>query len=205
MKQNTCYDRKKLLELLPDYDIVQILTIDESEDEVSEGFKSYIVKKSLEIEKIKSHHSFWTSVSVFLKNGESITLRSNNVNVDDGEMLRINNNNYISPSISIEEEYILSREPLKEWLTGQGITAEQLDTISKSFDVYEIIEYPGVPTPNYYPSVEPFNLPAHWGYSSENLKLDEREINKVLDGIEDIVLREKIKCILYARVFKRQY
>ena len=37
------------------------------------------------------------------------------------------------------------------------------------------------------------------------LVLNEKDINTVLDGIEDKNLRAKIKQILYARVFKTRY
>jgi hypothetical protein len=61
----------------------------------------------------------------------------------------------------------------------------------------EYIEYPGVATP----------IPTSTGnyaYSNTPLVLTEREIDSVLNGIEDELLRKKIDCILHARVFKRK-
>lgn len=205
MKREVCYPRKKLLELLPDYEIFDIPTIDEDEDERKKSIKSYIVNNSISVVKVKHYYSLWTSETVELKEGDPLILRSNNINSDDKEMLRINNNQYISPRIAVDGEYVASSKALEEWLAGRGIAPEKLEAIAENFDVYEVIEYPGVPTPSYYPPNEKLKLGASWGYSSENLKLDEREINQVLNGIEDIILREKIKCILYARVFKRHY
>ena len=86
---------------------------------------------------------------------------------------------------------------MKTWLNNLGISDNSLEEIIETYTVYSIIEYPGVSTPSKYRD--------SWGYSSETLKLDEREIQTVLESIEDELLREKIRCILYARIFKRSY
>ena len=70
-----------------------------------------------------------------------------------------------------------------------------LDKCKKEFNIYETIEFCGVPTP--------LKQHGYWAYSSETLVMDEKEIREILDDIEDELLREKTKCILYSRVFKR--
>ena len=72
-----------------------------------------------------------------------------------------------------------------------------LNKIREEFEFHHTIEYAGVP-----------NVYVKNGYtvsSSENLVLNEKDINAVLDGIEDKNLSAKIKQILYARVFKTRY
>ena len=202
MKKNICFTKEKLLALLPDYHIVKVKTIDEDEDTYSERERNYIVKKDVEVTKICYYYSLWTSVGVYLENGDKLTLYGNNINGDDESLLRVRKNEYISPRLNISDDYIASTEEVREWILNLGVSEKELDAISESFNVYEIMEYPGVGTPHYYPPNKELGLNGSWGISNEDLKLDEREIEKVLGSIEDMVLRKKIELILYARVFK---
>ena len=45
---------------------------------------------------------------------------------------------------------------------------------------------------------------GYWSYSSATLVMDEREIEAALNDIDDELLRAKVKCVLYARVFKHK-
>ena len=136
-----------------------------------------------------------------MENGEKIKAHSENLNSHDTTLIRVNNNTYISPKIiNCDGEYLESTEKLRNWLFQRGITEKQLDEISKVFNIYEDITYYGVSTPEY----SMYRDKISWAYSSEPLVLKEQEIESVLNSIDDILLREKIKCILYARVFKKR-
>lgn len=196
MKKKVCYKLDSLLRLIPDFHLDKILTIEESEDWSKKNHYAYFVGEQ-PIKYVYIYYSLWTSMTVYTEDGEKIKILPNNVNSNDLEALRIVKNDIISPRLTINDNYIEVTEKLHEWLNNQGISDKVLETIIETFEVYSIIEFPGVCTPSKHGS--------SWGYSSENLKLDEREIKTVLDGIEDELLREKIKCIFYARVFKQRY
>ena len=196
MKERICYRLDLLLALLGGAKIQNIHTVKSGEEYSDTSVASYIVLRD-DIVSIQNYYSLWTSQTVVFADGSEIVMRSNNVNSDDESIVRINNNKILSPRLEISDNYVGASKDLDEWLGHLGITKEELLAISKKFEIFETIEYIGVPTPS--------KLGSCWAYSSENLKLDEREINNVLNSIEDEVLREKIKVILYARVFKRGY
>ena len=198
MKQKVCYRLDDLMKMLPDFKLVASKVIHESEDDSSAGTE-YRLSNREDIKLIKVFHGWGTSLTVEYENGEKFDFYGDNLTIYGRKINRINSNSIISPRLYMGGNFVESREDLDKWLKYQGITEEQLEAISEATTVYEIIEYIGVPTPS------KSSHGNYWGYSSENLKLDEREITQVLDSIEDEVLREKIKCILHARVFKRNY
>lgn len=195
MKQKTCYNLEGLLALLDGYKLKVITTGKEDEDSAYRSFAKYFTNRD-DIVDIIEYYSFWTTKTVKFADGSKISLKSSNVNVDDETILRINTNDVISPEVAINENYVEATKDLIEWLHARGISDDALKNIEETFNIYDTIEYPGVPTPIRYDK--------YWGYSNRTLVLDEREIETVLNGIEDITLREKIKCILYARVFKKR-
>ena len=195
MKQKICYNLEGLLALLDEYKLRVISTGKEDEDSAYRSFGKYFAKRD-DIVDIINYYSFWTTKTVKFADGTKISLKSNNINVDDETILRINRNDIISPEVFVNENYVEATKDFVEWLHYMGISDEMLKNIEEHFTIYDIVEYPGVPTP--------IRHNGYWGYSSEHLTLDEREIETVLNGIEDITLREKIKCILYARVFKKR-
>lgn len=194
MKRKICYNLEKLLTLLPGYKLKVISTAKEDEDSAYRSSAKYFTNRD-DIIDIIEFYSFWVTKVVKFADGSKISLKSSNVNVDDKTILRINTNDIISPEVTVNENYVEATKELLEWLHSRGISDEQLSAVEETFTIYDVIEYPGVPTP--------IKDGKYWGYSSEHLKLDEREIESVLNLIEDIVLREKIKVILYARVFKK--
>lgn len=194
MKKKICYDLEKLLKILDGYSLKIIPTAEEDEDSSYRSFVKYFTNRD-DIVDIVEYYSFWTTKVVKFVDGTQVSLKSSNVNVDDMTLLRINTNDIISPSLIVNDNYVEASKDLLEWLHARGISDELLKNIEETFNIYDTVEYPGVPTPIRHDNC--------WGYSDKALVLDEREIETVLNGIEDIVLREKIKCILYARVFKK--
>lgn len=194
MKTRICYNINYLLKMLPNYELSLIDIISETEDTISMGKRYFFTLE--EVSSVHYYHSLGTSATIHMKNGQIHSALGDNVFTKDESVLALNNNELISPSLTVSGEWLESTEILVKWLINRGIDHNALHSIMKEFTVYSTIEYPGVPTPS--------RVYKYWSYSSENLVLDEREIEQVLNGIEDKILRKKIELILYARVFKRR-
>lgn len=197
MKDLVVYRTAELLSMLSGFELQLICTIHEDEDDAVESYASYLVRRDIGVTAVRHYHSFGTSTTVHFKDSTSASLFADNVNPNEKSWLRINENGFLSPELRVTADHIEVTNPLKAWLKFNGISDDALEAIIERFPVYETIQYPGVPTPERHGK--------YWGYSSESLVLDEREIQTALDSIEDELLREKIKCVLYARVFKRRY
>lgn len=196
MDKKICYHKESLLALLPECKIQLVKTNVGSEDYEYAENRPYLVARD-DITALRIYHSLWTSTAVYFANNSFKDLYANNVNASDRSLLRVTDNKIISPELQISDSYIGATKDLHEWLINYGLTQEQLDEITEEFTVYHTIEYPGVP--------DVLISGKHFAYSSNNLKLDEQEIETVLNGIEDKLLREKIRVILYARIFKKGY
>lgn len=196
MLKKICFNIDKLMEKLPNFEILRIKSIDEDEDGIETKDKYYISSRN-DINRIVSSYGFWVSREVYFSDGTSISMYGSNVNSEDKSLIRVEGNNIISRSLRIEGTYVEYDEALKKWLDYNGLTEDKLEDLKEEFDIYNVIEYPGVNNPVSYGD--------HFAYSNEYIKLDERDIKTVLDSIDDPLLREKIRCILYARIFKRLY
>lgn len=196
MKQCFCFKTDNLLKMVPNFRIVLIQTLHESEDETHKKGEYHLANRD-DIKDIRYYHSLWTSTTVYFNDGTNQSLYANNVNTKDESLLRVNRNNFLSPAIKISGDYVEFTNELAEWLNHNGVQNSDFVEHLEQFTVYESMEYPGVSTPS--------KCGKHWGYSSETLVLKEEEIKIVLDSIEDELLRKKIECILYARVFKKKY
>lgn len=197
MKIKICYNADVLKELLAKqgYNLVNLDIVNEDEEWGSSNATSFYFAKP-EVKSVNYFYSFITSATLILNSGTKLHMLADNVNVNDKEALRIDHNDYISPKFSMNGVWIEARDVITNWLLDHSVDMEILKANSKEFQIYDIIEYPGVSTPS--------NEFGSWSYSSEHLVLDEREIEVVLNNIEDELLRKKIECILYARVFKRK-
>lgn len=203
MEKKICYKTENLLALIPNYEFKSIKTYYYHEDGDYNKEEFYLVNSRYKIEKIEiSYGIFGPSVYVdfvdFKDNScNHIQLFYDNVNSNDNTLIRIHNNSIISPKLISSDSYIEATESLVEWLKNLGVSEDSLNELGEEFEIYHTIEYVGVP-----------NVYVKNGYtvsSSENLVLNEKDINTVLNGIEDKNLRIKIEEILYARVFKRWY
>lgn len=202
MKVKICYNASKLEEILHGYELRRLPCSECSEDWDDKTSKYYFC-----LPKVVSIHismGFWDTMYISMSDGSEIKAMSENVNTDDKTLLRINSNTFVSPELKINGEWVEATNELTAWIKKYATGAENavsldvfLNDISKQFEIYDVIEYPGVPTPSKHND-------RCWGYSDTPLKLDERDIQVVLNGIEDELLRKKIECILYARVFKKR-
>lgn len=196
MKQKICYNKHELMNLIPGFHIISV-NFGENDEDTGHLKKGFFFTNRNDISFIERYYSLWTSQNVHFLDGSVLNFKSANVNVDDNTILRINKNNIISPELNISDDFIESTTALREWLIFNGISEEQLVSISSEFTIYDEIEYLGIGTPIYYPQSNSF------GISSEPLKMSELEIITVLNSIEDNLLRKKIEQILYARVFRK--
>ena len=134
----------------------------------------------------------------------TVDAHSSNVNTHDTSLIRIKKNRYVSPDLILfNENWVEATHDLVEWIRLFAVLGEDisdldqyLSQISTFYMIEEEIMYNGVPTPSKHGT--------SWGYSSNPLVLQESEIERVLNGIDDELLREKIKCILYARIFQKK-
>lgn len=195
MRTCLCYNVAELEKLLQGYKLERIKVVNEDDEDIRTGSEYHFVLS--DVDHIHYYSSLFTSMIINMADGTIHKALSDNVNTSDASALRINNNNIISPKLEINSNYVEATEYLRNWLLERDIDENMLDAISKSFIIYETVTYEGIPSIS--------KGKNGWVYSSIDLTLDEREIEKVLNGIEDELLREKIKTILYARVFKKRY
>lgn len=186
------YNIEKLLQALPRFELREIPVVHKSEDDSRQVVEYYFTKKN-DIKRIEYWYGFGKSMSVYCNEIKHVLYESN-VTINGTIPLRMNENNFISPKLKINSEFVESTPELVIWLKFNKVPETAMRNAMQSFKLYSTIEYPGVPTPQL--------SHGYWGYSSENLKLHEKEIETVLNGIDDELLRKKIECILYARVFK---
>ncbi len=195
MRTCLCYNVAELEKLLQGYKLERIKAIIEDEDDSRTSFEYHFVLS--DVDHVHYYTSLFTSMIINMADGTNYRALSDNVNTSDANVLRITNNDIISPKLEISGNYVEATEFLRNWLLERGITENMLNLISKSFTLYRTVTYEGIPSIS--------KGIRGWVYSSTDLVLDEREIEKVLNSIEDELLREKIKSILYARVFKKRY
>ena len=196
MKECICYNIEKLLQLLPGFQLKAISVVHEDEDDSQYSTEHYLTSRD-NIERIEYYHSLGTSISVKYSDNSAESLFGRNFSIAGQLTPQMGQNYFLSPRVNVNADYVEATSDLLAWLQYNGVEEEALSEISDTLAVYEIVDYPGVPTP--------FKRREHWVYSSEDLRLEEREIQTALASIEDELLRRKIECILYARVFKRHY
>ena len=195
MKTKIMYDTVALLEILADqeYDFIKLPIKKESEDDCKESYAYYFAKP--EVDRVDYWFCMGETAIIYLNDGRAIQGLGRYVTSNKKDWVELYNNDYISPPVKYNGRYIESTEQLNVWLLKHGVSQEKLEDCSHEETLYESIKYEGIPTPR--------RSFGNWAYSSEDLVLDEREIEEALHDIKDDLIRKKIECVLYARVFKR--
>lgn len=195
MRTKICYDVNALIPKLAvqGYNFVNLDVYEYAED-WERNKKSYYFAKS-EVKKISYFYGFGTTASIELKDGRKIKGLGDNIS-SNVEHVRLSDNDYISPILLVTDNWVESTDKLVNWLLKRGVTMEDLESCKQEFTIYEVVEFVGVPTP--------MKEHGYWAYSSNTLVMDEKEIDTILNDIEDELLRKKVECILYARVFKHK-
>lgn len=194
MEKRIGYDIQILVKrLFPCYIFKQIQTEYDSEEHYSEKRHWYIAYP--EINRVKFYDGcFSTSQYLFSDKGEEIKAQSSNVNVDDLTIPRINKLKQISPILTmIDDQYAEITKELEDWIQLYAIQENNmedfLEAISKEFYIDAIIEYQGCPNPSKHGSC--------WSYSSNPLVMTASNQQKVLDGIDDELIRKQVECLFY--------
>ena len=196
MKVKICYNVEKIQKALEKngYHFIKLHVVHEGEEWGKKADRYYFAKA--DVASIEYYYGLWTSAVIKFQDGTVQKMFSSNINSNDESLLRIDNNDFVSPELKVNDVWIEAIDEVTNWLIKHGASMELLESSKKEFTIYDIIEYCGVSTPS--------KSHGYWAYSSEPLVLDEREIEEALGSIEDELLRKKIECILYARVFKRK-
>ena len=79
MLKKIYFNIDKLMERLPNFEVLRITAIDEDEDGIETKDKYYISSRN-DIVKIVSSYGFWISRTVYFKDGTSILMLGSNVN-----------------------------------------------------------------------------------------------------------------------------
>jgi hypothetical protein len=196
MKTKICYNVEKIKKSLEEngYNFVKLPIAEESEDWGRHGKVYYFAKP--EVKSVYYWYSFGTSASIMLNNNERVRALGSNITTNDKSVVSLNDNDWISPRLTFDGMYIEHTEDVVKWLHNHGVSQEILEDSSEEFKIYDTIVYEGVSTPQL--------SHGRWAYSSEPLVLDEREIEEILNDIDNDMLRKKMECILYARVFTKR-
>lgn len=142
MKEYICYKADELLKLLgKGFKIINEKVEDSFSDWVtgdveSEQVNNFYITNKDNIERIEEWSSLWSETALYLKDGTKLALYSDNINSDDKNLLRINENNFFSPSFERQSEYILADSNLNQWLLYNGVSQDQLYQITKKFKLY---------------------------------------------------------------------
>lgn len=203
MNEYICYKADKLLKLLGNaFRIINKEVEDNFSDWVtgdidSEQVNKFYITNSDNIQKIEEWKSLWSEIDIYLKDGSKITLHSDTINSDDKNLLRISKNNFFSPSFERQSSYILANSKLNQWLLFNGVLQEQLDQITKKFQVYPTYVFEGVNEP----LIENDKVCGYYG--GRYLEISEDKIDKALADIKDIEMKFKIEAII--KSFKVKY
>ena len=198
MNKRIGYNVKALVDkLFPCHVFKQILTEHDSEEHYREERAWYISYP--ELNRVRFYHScFSDSQTLYSDEGEELHALSKNVNSDDPSIHRINKLRRISPKlVMIDEVYAEATPELIEWIhtyfvTDYMVDGETVDSIlsaiSRTFKIDYTVEFEGVWTPVSHDR-------GGWFHSSKSLQLSGKEIDTILDQIEDELLSKKVEAI----------
>ena len=197
-----CYKTEELLELLGnEFKIQKVKThynYDYGRDETQPVYKYYVTKLN-KIEEIEINMGMWTEMKVFINNNDEskcIKLYSSNINRNDSSLIRENENNFISPILEYQGEYIVADKNLNKWLCYNGIDLYQLKNIQHEFKCYATYVYPDIYKPFYKDG-------KTIGVSREMVQLSELDIEAALSDIKNEDIRLSIEAVL--KSFKKVY
>ena len=205
MKTCILYPIDKILNALPSWRIVEVNVKYYDEDSGDYTKRETRITNQPEIIGISSSWCFGRADRVYFKDaeGNEKLAESMKYSDDDTNPNRIKARDVISPKVKVvDETFIEMNNEIKAWLEYQKVNLSEISKYAKEITLYYDITYTGVPDVSIY---QHEGCKPYFGYSSNDLVLNEKEIETALNSIDDILLREKIKCILEARVFKKRY
>lgn len=197
-----CYKSDELIKLLGNnFHIIDKYAQDNFSDWCTcnvdtENVNKFYITNRDDIKEIIEWHGLWTEIIIILIDNTEIKLHSSNINSKEKSLIRIVENELFSPSFKRQENYILTNDNLDKWLSYNGITQKQLETISVDFSLYPTYIYKDI----YDPIIKNGEI---CGYYCQDMRLTEGEIDKALADIKDIKMRLKIDKIL--KSFEKVY
>lgn len=155
----------------------------------TEGVMKFYITNLTNIQEIEEWRSLWNSTIVNLTDGTKLKFHSSNINSGNESLLRINENNCISPSFTMQENCILASNDLDDWLMFNGISKDLLDSITVGFNLNPTYIYKDIPEPV-------IRNNKICGCYSQSMKLTEDKIDTALSDIQDVEMRLKIESIV---------
>lgn len=197
-----CYKAKELLDLLGDnFRIINQKVQKNFSDCVTgntdnEKTNKFYITNRNDIQEIEEWNGLWNEIVIRLSDNTKYKLHSNNVNSDDKNLMRIINNNFLSPSFQKQDEYILANGELDQWLLYNGVSQDSLDYITISFKIYPTYIYKNI----YEPIIKGGKICGCYG---QEMEMTEDKIDMALSDIRDIDMRLKIERVL--KSFESKY
>lgn len=187
MKTISCYLDKDIISLLDKHELRQVMHLFQGDTMGNSTCYYYFVKP--EVEKLFTDMDFGSNrVEVILKNKNKIDI-SNTKQKRIGEF---NINELISPPLIIRDGYIESNADFEFWVMKYyPITQKMFSNITKNMEIFEEIHY------NRIQNVVNDKI------SYSDVVLSYLDIQKVINDITDVDLKEKVKNILLSEQWKR--
>lgn len=188
MKQIVAYNKDILEKILKNkgFNFLKVKFIEESEDDYLEK-DSYIFTNLENIKEVTLYSSLWKTKYVKFNNEKTLELYPCNMN-NNKPLLSINENNIISPNIILQKDLIITNNDFEIWLNYNNISQENLK--KTNIELYEEFEY-NLDTPLFNKKNEIS------GYSSELLKINEKDIYENLKDIKNKKMKTLIQYILF--------
>lgn len=188
MKQIVAYNKDVLEKILKNkgFNFLKVKFIEESEDDYLEK-DSYIFTNLENIKEVTLYSSLWKTKYVKFNNEKTLELYPCNMN-NNKPLLSINENNIISPNIILQKDLIITNNDFEIWLNYNNISQENLK--KTNIELYEEFEY-NLDTPLFNKKNEIS------GYSSELLKINEKDIYENLKDIKNKKMKTLIQYILF--------
>ena len=199
MRIGHLYSIETLQEKIPGFRLIEITNHQYDEDNGDYRTEEFRLTNQSNIERLHTSYGFgrWESVEYIDEDGNKHKVHNVKFSGEPVDTIKVRD--ILSPRLKIHDrKYIEKTSEFVTWLEYIKADIEELDKDAIEIKHYDQIEYAGIS------DVSICKHGGYFSYSSENLVLDEREIESVLNGIDDILLRKKIESILYARVFKRR-
>lgn len=190
-----CYKADELLTLLGnefhiiDENVQDIFSDWGTGDVDTESSNKFYITNRNDIKQIDEWHSLWEEILVKLIDGTTLKLHSSNINAKDESLLRIVENNFMSPSFERQENYILANKDFDKWLVFNGVSQDLLDNITIVFELYPTYIYKDI----YEPIIRNDTICGHYGHCME---LSEDRIDKAIMDIKDVEMRLKIESVM---------
>lgn len=131
MKKSICFEANKIDELLPEYELKQF----DIENEIHYYFCLNTV------ESVNISYGWLNTMHIYLKNGTKVNAEDDNTHIEgvnDTDIVRINNNIFVSPKLVCDGKFVKLTKKLEDWLLSRGVTESELKEIDKPLAFYKV-------------------------------------------------------------------